>query len=264
MIKISTNAKLYIPVILLFGIYAMGLTKAQAADNTLKKSISVQSNTNKAAAKSQKRINRIADESDRLLDEYRYTLRKTESLKVYNDHIEKIVNAQNVETSSISEQIRRIDDTNREIIPLMLKMLDALNKFVELDIPFLQQERQQRLDTLASMMERADITTSDKFRRIMEAYQIETEYGRTIEAYKAQLRNGSAEQTVEFLRVGRLALFYQTLDARESGMWNQTSRNWEKLPDKYRSSIRQGVRIARKQSAPDLLTLPINAPEVIQ
>ncbi len=235
-----------------------------AAETTLKKSIAIQNQINRASANSQKKVDRISDEADRLLHEYRYTLRKTEGLRVYNDHLEKIVSAQEEEISSINDQIDRVEVTNREIVPLMLRMLDALKKFVSLDVPFLQDERQNRINSLARMVNRADVTTSDKFRRIMEAYQIETEYGRTIEAYKGQLSNGDSNKTVEYLRIGRLALFYLTLDARESGIWDLATREWITLPDKYRLSIREGIRIARKQSAPDLLVLPVSAPEVLQ
>jgi hypothetical protein len=109
------------------------------------------------------------------------------------------------------------------------------------------------------MMGRADVTTSEKFRRIMEAYQIENEYGRTIEAYRASLVAGGRESTVDFLRFGRIALLYQTLDGLEAGVWDQTNGRWEPLNSGYRSAIRAGLKIARKQAAPDLIRLPLPA-----
>jgi hypothetical protein len=110
-------------------------------------------------------------------------------------------------------------------------------------------------------MHRADVTESEKYRNIMEAYQIENEYGRTIEAYRSTLAQDDKEVTVDFLRVGRIALIYQTLDESEAGVWNQQTRSWEPLDRSFRSAIRDGLRIARKQSAPDLIRLPLLAPK---
>lgn len=106
-------------------------------------------------------------------------------------------------------------------------------------------------------MTRADVTNAEKFRRIMEAYQIENDYGNTIEAYRANIELEDEISSVDFLRLGRVALYYQRLDGSETGYWNNTDKRWEELSSEYRNSIRQGLRIARKEAAPDLLTLPV-------
>ena len=54
---------------------------------------------------------------------------------------------------------------------------------------------------------------------------------------------------------------YQTLDESEAGVWNQDLHRWEPLDASFRSAIRNGLRIARKQAAPDLIRLPLLAPE---
>ena len=110
-------------------------------------------------------------------------------------------------------------------------------------------------------MKRADVTGAEKYRQIMEAYQIENEYGRTIEAYRSTLDLGGREATVDFLRFGRIALVYQTPDGTELGVWNQKKGAWEPLDSSYRSAIRDGIRIARKKASPDLIRLPLPAAE---
>ena len=65
---------------------------------------------------------------------------------------------------------------------------------------------------------------------------------------------------MDFLRFGRIALVYQTLDGMEAGVWNQAEKSWEPLDASYRTAIRQGLRIARKQAAPDLIRLPLPVP----
>jgi len=114
---------------------------------------------------------------------------------------------------------------------------------------------------LREIMERADVSLSEKYRRLMEAYQIENEFGRTIEAYRGELDQEGDTRTVDFLRIGRVALLYQTLDAAETRVWGEEQKTWIDLGDDYRSPVRQGLRMARKQIAPDLLLVPIAAAE---
>ena len=109
--------------------------------------------------------------------------------------------------------------------------------------------------------ESRDVTHSEKFRRILEAYQIENEYGRTIETYQASLANSDTPRTVQFLRVGRVVLVYQTLDGLESRVWNNSTKKFEKLSPEYSRAISKGMRIALKQAPPDLLRLPLMTPK---
>jgi hypothetical protein len=140
----------------------------------------------------------------------------------------------------------------------MLKMIDVLQQFVSLDVPFLKQERQTRLEALTTMMGRADVSLAEKYRRIMEAYQVETEYGRTIEAYQADLEDGETKKTVDFLRIGRVSLYYLTLDGKEAGMWDNDKKQWVILSDDYIQPITDGLKVAKKQLPPDLMVLPVN------
>jgi hypothetical protein len=130
---------------------------------------------------------------------------------------------------------------------------------VRLDLPFLIDERTERTAELRALMSRADVTNAEKYRRIMEAYQIENEYGRTIEAYRSALEVDGRELTVDFLRFGRVALVYQSIDQSMAGVWSQENRTWEPLDSSHRSAIRQGLRIARKQAAPELIRVPVPA-----
>lgn len=118
-----------------------------------------------------------------------------------------------------------------------------------------------RVSALHEIMERADVTDAERYRRIMEAYQIETDFGRSIEAYRADLELGGVTRSVDFLRFGRISLLYQTQDGSETGVWDEDAEQWVVLPNDYRTPVRQGLRIARKQVAPDMLQLPIPAAE---
>lgn len=244
----------------------IGLTFAHGAmaQNQVKESVDVQKGTVAQNKKSQKTIDSLSEKANRLLDEYRLVIGETESLKTYNDQLAKLVDSQNEEIASIEKQIGSIESTNREVVPLMLKMIDGLDKFVALDVPFLQQERQNRIAGLKEMMDRADVSTSEKFRRVLEAYQVENEYGRSIEAYSEAVEINGEKKTVDFLRFGRIVLISQTLDGKVSQVWDQHDRKWRPLDDSYSTAIKDGLKIARKQSAPYLINLPVSAPEVVK
>ena len=208
---------------------------------------------------SQKRIDEISAESETLFALFSNTLRQIDSIRIYNDQMRQLITSQETEFASLADQLGRVELVGRSVTPLMLRMIDALEKFVALDVPFLLDEREGRVAELHRMMKRADVTGAEKYRQIMEAYQIENEFGRTIESYRGTIDLDGRETTVDFLRFGRIALVYQSLDATQSGAWNQSSRSWMPLDSTYRSAIRNGLRIARKQSAPDLIRLPLPA-----
>jgi hypothetical protein len=219
---------------------------------------------NEKSVQSQERINSVDDQTDTMAGEYRAIIDQIESLRVYNAQLEKLVTSQEAELASLDFQIANVTVIGREVTPLMLRMVEGLDQFIQLDVPMLSKERSDRVAGLRELMDRADVEDSEKYRRIMEAYQIENEYGRTIEVYQDTLDIDGQERTLDFLRVGRISLLYQTLDGEEVGAWDQKSREWVKLGSEYRDSIRKGVRIARKQLAPDLIRVPVSAPEDAQ
>lgn len=233
------------------------LLPTTAISQPLEHAIETQVQTDIAAQRSQQQINELDDEARELLMEYRQVLQQTQSLKSYNDQLEKIVVSQQQERISIEEQLGNIETTQRDITPLMLRMIEVMEQFVALDIPFLPDERAQRLAQLEALMQRADINLSEKYRRILEAYQVETEYGRTIEAYQGELTIDDATRTVDFLRIGRVNLYYLALDEREAGVWDQQAQAWHTLPRSENKAISQGLKVARKQLPPDLLILPV-------
>lgn len=228
---------------------------AEVLDETVK----VETGINKAASTSQKRVTQLAQQTNDLLAEYRTVVRETESLKIYNDNLEKVVMDQRAEVVSINEQLAGLEATNRGIVPLMLEMIDAFEKIVESDVPFRLEERRARVQRLRDMMDQADVTASEKYRRVMEAYQGEIEYGRTTEAYSAPLP--TTGQTVDFLRVGRTLLVYQSSDQLTTGWFNPTTREYEELPERFRLEVKKGLSIAKNEKAPDLVVLPVPGPE---
>ena len=245
--------------------FSIGLTLLLAvpvgvasAEAPLDQAVGQRMEGNRARVASQKTIDRYSDETDELAVEYRSALHQIGSLRVYNRQISGLIASQEAEAASLREQLENVALVGRQVTPLMLEMIDALAEFVELDVPFLLEERRARVQALRDLMDRADVTDAERYRQILRAYQIENDYGRSIEAYQGELADGGRTRAVEFLRIGRVVLLYQTLDGSETGSWDPDEGAWMPAQD-YRSGVREGLRMARKQTAPDLLKLPVPA-----
>lgn len=214
------------------------------------------------SAASQNRVDSLADQTRTLLTQYRGVRQQLDSLRVYDGQLEQLVKAQRAERESTKAQIDGVSDVERQIMPLMSRMIDTLDRFVKADVPFLLGERTRRVKELRDLLLRSDVTVAEKYRRLTEAWQIENDYGHTIEAYTGELDVDGKPRKVDFLRIGRLALFYQTLDGEHSGAWRDGA--FVPIDDSYNDNVRHGLRIARKQAPPDLLLLPIAAAQPAQ
>jgi hypothetical protein len=259
----------YLVAIALAGLGSVAQVRAQTAQpapaqapsggGKLNAAMGEQAGANKDAAASQARIDQLADQTQDMVSKYRQALSDADSLKKYNEQLAIQVKSQTERLASMKRQLADIEHTQRDVLPLMQKMIDTLEQFVALDVPFLKEERTKRVATLKQMMARADVSTSEKYRRILEAYQIEMEYGRTLEAYEAKLGEGDAAKTVQFVRMGRVALLYQTPDGKETGYWDAAAKKWV-VDGSYAQDAREAIRVAKKQGAPDLLWIPAQAP----
>jgi len=217
----------------------------------------------KDQAQNQQEINRIRERTQDAAGRYAQAMADADSLERYNKQLDSQVKSQDAEMASIERQLTEIETTNREVQPLMQQMVETLEQFVKLDVPFLLDERSARVQNLKDMLARADVTISEKYRRILEAYQIELEYGRTLDAYEGRLGTGADARTVEFVRLGRVSLMYRTLDGSEVGYWDADQKKW--VPDaSYRDDIQQALRVARGQGAKELLTVPVPAPKEVR
>ena len=243
-------------LVLMLSCPAQTVLSADDLDNAIESRLVAQQD----ARRSQTKIDNLADETRELLDKYRTAIRRTESLKAYNTQLRNSINNQKSQLESITRQLENIDETRRSITPLLVKMVDVLEQTIAVDMPFLMLERNNRLNSIKLMMDQPDVPIPEKYRRVMEAYQIEIEYGRTIETYTEDIDIDGTKQTVNVLKVGRIILAYQTLDKNSSGIWDMARKSWSTLPDEYNHSISLGLDIAQKQSPPELFNMPVRMP----
>ena len=207
-----------------------------------------------------KSFQKVIDKNDSqirdLTDEYKYINSSLKASKKYNAQLEKIVNSQETEVKSLDQQIIDIEQTQKNIYPLMKDMIKSLKTLIEQDTPFLLEERLSRVSRLERSLDKADIQTHEKYRIILEAFKIEYDYAKTIESYQDKLNN----KTFNFLRLGRTSLYYQSLDLKEYGYFNKKTSSWENIEDSVsKSNIRKAIKIARKQQNVDFLNLPFLA-----
>jgi hypothetical protein len=205
----------------------------------------------------QEQIVKLDEQTRILLADYQSTSKEYDSLKLYNDQVQKIINSQIDEIENIILKIDELDQTNQRIVPFMLRMIDGLENFIQLDIPFLMNERKSRVETLKSTMDRGDISTSEKFRLIIEAYKTELEYGRTIESYRDNIVIDGVETSADFLRIGRIALTYLTVDGSKGGYWDTNLSSWEKASSSIKRSTADALKVASKQAPPALIKIPV-------
>lgn len=236
---------------------------AAPAGAQLNQALTAQTQVDAEAARSQNTVNQLRDQAQDAASRYAQAMAEAEQLERFNNELSAQVNSQREEIASIERQITEIETTNREVQPLMQQMVDTLDQFVRLDVPFLIEERTARVENLKSLMPRADVPLSEKYRLILEAYQIELEYGRTLTAYEGRLQTDGNFRTVQFVQLGRVSLMYRTLDGSETGYWNANEKRW--IPDaSYADDIELALRVARGDGAPELLTVPVPAPQEVR
>ena len=260
---------------------SQGVTPAHSQVNSqgneqLERVVDAGDKIRQSAAKSQLKVNKLTEKAQTKLQQFKTVTKEVDGLNVYNQQMQSQLDNQMSELTQLAQSMEEVSVIERQISPLMARMIDTLASFISLDVPFLPAERSKRINDLKHMMNRADIAVSEKFRRVLEAYQIEVDYGRTIEAYSGVLSLKGQDTDVDFLRIGRVSLVYQTRDGSQLGQWQQSNGQqsegqqsegqksvgqgkWQVLSQDYRLGINKALRIARKQLAPDLIMVPLTA-----
>ncbi|MFP6846702.1 MAG: DUF3450 domain-containing protein [Thalassolituus sp.] len=233
-------------------------TSLQAATTDAKTSLSIIKATDRNGQQSQARIEKLDDATLSRLADTRRALGEVAQLRLYNQQMALIVANQQEELAGYDSQIAAIDQTEQGILPLMVRMIDDLQRNTEQGLPFLLDERQSRIALLRDMLQRADVSVSEKYRRVLEAFQIELEYGRTLEAYRERLDG----QAYDMLRVGRIGLYRLSQDQQQAWTWLMSSNGWRELPSDMLADIKQAFKVARQTTAPQLITVPLASPLV--
>jgi len=227
--------------------------------------LGVSDQTARDTAASQRRIDQLDDQTASLLNDYRAALKQWESVKRYNESMRNNIAAQEAEIERLQEDIANIDELTSSVQPLMMDMVERFEQIVAADIPFQQADRGERVDRLKAILNNPSMSAAQRYRLIVEAYQIENEFGRTIGAYNGILDVDGEAITGEFLQIGRVALVFKTEDDSVLRIYNNNTRAWEPLNrGTYLQDVKFGLRMAKEQTAPDIMFVPVRAPETVQ
>lgn len=243
-------------LLFLFGSLATGVQAAEL--DTL---IKVGADKTAAAQASQRRIDSTAQQSDKLLRQFQLVNKQIEGLQVYNAQLTRQIDNQRQTMADIAESVENAALIERQIVPLSLNMLDALAQFIRLDLPFKITERQGSIEQVRENMDSARFSAAEKSRQVLELYAIESEYSATIEQFDGVLAIAGRQRQGVFLRIGRIALLFQTADQSVTEVWNKDSGQWQTVAaGEYRRAVADAIRMAKKQAPLDMIKLPIAPP----
>ena len=137
--------------------------------------------------------------------------------------------------------------------------VNGLEKFIASDLPFDLDEREMTVGQLRNIMNDPHNSLAEKLRKVVEALEIEARYGKDASASDGTLILNGVETDVTILRLGRLAMFYQSLDQESVGRWNKETKAWESIDDSYARSIRRALSMARGERIVEMIQVPIGA-----
>ncbi len=210
-----------------------------------------------ANQQAQLKINSMDEQKIALMRQVKALQDEAQSLELYNQYLERLLTDQENEKASLNTQINSVQETRQGLVPLMERMLENLALFIHLDSPLLAEERQARLIQLQTMMAKADVSEAEKFRRLLESYHIEAEYGSKMGEYQATLSIDGVERTVNYFYLGRVVFVAVSLDGKDVWAWDRAGNQWREIDAAYAGDIQKAIRIAKKSDIPALLRLPL-------
>ena len=145
----------------------------------------------KLSATSQEKIDATEKKTDKIVNEWKAVSKQVEGLILYNEQKRIQIQAQYDLMDKLDDQLVQVVVMQRQIPPLAQRMLESLETFISLDTPFRMEERQNRVDLVRASLAKPKVTASEQVRQVLEAYNIEAEYGRKIDTYEASLADGT-------------------------------------------------------------------------
>ena len=198
-----------------------------------------------------------AAEKARLSAEFETLTRETEQLAEVHRDLQQTAVQLTSTVDGLARDLDRVTRISDEMLPFLEDVYTRLSDLVGEDVPFLAEERRGRIQALRKVLDDPESSVSERFRKTMESLAIEAEYGHTIEVYQEKIFLNGTEMLVDVFRLGRLALFFQSLDQKTTGYFDPSGSVWKVLPRKYNRDLLAAVEIGAKRRSADLLNLPL-------
>ena len=213
---------------------------------------------------SQTKIDLMDDDTSLIVNEYKTVSKQIEGLRVYNAQMRKQIERQEERLKEIDKTMKEAQVMQRQIPPFTRRMLAGIEKSIELDMPFHLAERKERIAFANAAIDNPTVSPAEGLRQVLETFNVEMEYGRKLDSYKDTIEIEGQQREVNVLRVGRLALVYQSSDRSLTGAWDNKNQEWVPLDNSYRNPTRKGLKIANRLATVDMLELPIQNPEAVK
>jgi hypothetical protein len=214
-----------------------------------------------ASQQSQKTISSSSDRSFELQNDIKVLNSEVDNLNVYKQHLATLIENQNQEMLNLEMQQNEIIETRQSIVPLMYNMLEGLETYIAQDMPIRKEARLQRVEILKSLMSESNISDSEKYRRILEAYQIELDYVNKLDIYTSAIEIDGTTREIEQLYLGHLSLVARSLDKQNYWYWNKQQNAWLALDISLKTELDNAFMVANKEVTPTLLMLPLSVTE---
>lgn len=217
-----------------------------------------------AAAASQARIDSMANETGDIFREYRATLQRIDNQRLFVEQQRVFLRSQENEIVDLERQITEVGDVLRNLLPMQFEMIEELNTFVNADIPFHREERLERIQRLRGYLDNPAIAPAERYRQIVEAFEIESDYGRGLSTWSGPLLTDPYADTVDpnaatvdYLLIGRVAWIWAAQDLSRMQIWNEEARAWQDLSGEFRTGVRDSIRMAREVASPNVFMAPV-------
>ena len=210
-----------------------------------------------ASAASQQRVERDDDDADQMIREYRAVLQQKDNIALFVDQQDIYLQSQTAEIQSLNKQLDTVEQIKQGMVPMMLKMAAALEDSIRADLPFRMNERLERVERIKTVLSDPEVSPAEQYRQVLNGFKIEVTYGQGLDAYEGAhpTRPGNI---VNFLRFGRTSLVYVTKDESEVARYNLNTKSWDPIPTSEALALRQAVRVANKEAAPEMVYAPIS------
>ena len=219
-------------------------------EKPVRDSISIRQDTQKVRAE-------WLSEKQKMLGEIERIEAENTELTTRREQLVAQVSSAKERIASKEKELKGIRQITENIHPFLKETLAWLEAETGEGLPFLTQERKKRVGRLRALLDDPDVPVSEKFRKIMEALLIEAEYGTNVEVTSQSILLSGEPVLVNILRLGRLNLFYQTLDGSVCGYFNVAENGWKELAREYNRNIKLAMDMALKRRPVELVNLPV-------
>ena len=229
---------------------------APAVAQGLDRAIATGEQATRRAEQVQQQINQLDDERSDMVGEFRTLLQRKTAAELYARQQAAAVESQEREIASLTDQLSRVDEITSQTVPMLETLIDDLDAFIDADLPFRLEERKDRIARLREYLVDPNVSVTERYRQIMDAYTAEMEVGRKTDTWKETISVDDKEVTVDMVLFGRVALVYMDPTGRYAKRYDRETSSWVDLERKYKADSEKAIRIIQGKRTQGVMYVP--------